>query len=61
MVILVPIIILQELEENGTQQALESVPNNSMVDGSKTTDLHVVECVPRQPGNHWKLLLYREL
>lgn len=47
--------------EKTVRPTLERVPNNSLVDGSKTTYLHVVPCVPVEPRNHWKLLLNTEL
>lgn len=47
--------------EKSAHRTLESVASNSMVDGSKTADLLVVQRVPHEPGNHWKLPLYTEL
>lgn len=47
--------------DKSAHQTLESVASNSMVDGSKTAELLVVQRVPHEAGNHWKLLLHTEL
>lgn len=61
MMVILVLIISDTQSERKVSPALESVPNNSLVDGSKTTGLYVVLCVPVEPRNHWKLLLNTEL